>query len=185
MKIVLLCLIAFLFVSCATVGGALFSSSYLSTQSPRYAKAFEIREAADTFVIEYAFGFSKEDLPRLTRARFGYERYFASLDRKRLKLLCSADSMPVLRQQDLILEKYLSRKFESGRGIDFASLGCRESPTFKILDQAAYKAPAKVGVFTASLAADAGLIYLFPIAYPIIALVSAGIAAAIILPSLH
>jgi hypothetical protein len=185
MKFILLGLITVLFGSCATVGGVYYSASSLAKEPPRFAKGFDMRKAGDRYVIEYAYGFSKEDAAQLPRPTWGYERKFASLDRKHLERLCSGDSMPLLRKQDLILESMLSKSFDSGASISFPSVGCRESPLFEIADQPSFRTTAKVGVITASLAVDAGLVYLFPIAYPVFAVCSGAMVAAFIQSSMH
>ena len=188
MKWSLLCLIAILFNSCASVGGVYISASYLSIDTPHYAKGFELRKNGETYIIEYDYSHINANIDQLTRAKFGYARRFASLDQKNLRRLCNGDSLPTLIKQDLFLETVYSPKFDSGDPINFNSNGCPDFPLFKIVDSGRIKKPAKIGLIASSVAADAAIFYAYPLIYTTIILSGAAlgvVAILLIAPSLH
>lgn len=188
MKLHFLLLVAILFNSCASVGGTYVAATALSIDSPVYAKGFALRKNGEAFILEYSYGFDSTKATEIPRETHGYGKRFASLDQKNLERLCQGDSFPTLFQQDLVLEKIYSPKFDAGGHISLASVGCPDSPIFKIVDSGRIKKPARIGLIALSLAVDAALFYAYPSIYAGVVLTGAAVGLVLfllIVPSLH
>jgi len=170
------------------VGAVYTSSAYLSIDSPKYGKGFELRKNGEKYILSYRFWFSDTAAASLGPAKFGYELSYATMGKREIGRLCAGDSLPILFKQNLAIESGYSREFEAGTPVDFGSLGCSSNPPFKIVDSGKIKKPAKIGLLAAGPAADAALIYLYPMVYIGVAAAGAvvGLVAALILSqSMH
>lgn len=164
MKWCFLVVAALLFTSCATVTGFFIADNYLSVDIPEYAKGFELRQSGEKYILECRTAYEEKNLPGLDKARYPYEYEFVTAGKKELDRICDGDSLPTVILQKLVIKDH-DPGFQADTPLAFKSFGCKENPTFKIVDSGKIKKPAKIGLLASAMAADAALIYAFPLTY--------------------
>jgi hypothetical protein len=164
MKWCFLALAALLFTSCATVTGFFIADNYLSVDIPEYAKGFELRQSGEKYILECRTAYKEKQLPSLDKAQYPVEYKFVTAGKKELDRICDGDSLPTVILQKLVINDH-DPGFRTGTPLAFKSFGCKENPTFKIVDSGKIKKPAKIGLVASAMAADAALIYAFPLIY--------------------